>query len=400
MKLRPNKLCLCLVATVALPLVAHAAEISGYVRFEGRAFERSPQHAGQKGGPSGSVIFEPEFYHKWREGGLSFEAAPYIRFDSSDGERDLFDLREFSFLYVKGNWETRVGVSKVFWGVAESQHLVDAINQTDLAANPDAEEKLGQPMIQVTRVSGLGDFSVFALPGFRERTFPGREGRLRGALPVDADRPLYESSGEDERVDLALRWKRYVGAFDIGLHYFKGTNRDPLFVVEFNPADAPRLRPYYELMDQVGVDVQMTQGGWLWKLEALARETGSDRYSAMVGGFEYTLYGIGGSAVDLGLLTEAHLDSRGEFAPTPFNRDLFIGGRFTWNDEADTSLIAGAFVDADTGSTFGRLEYERRLRGGYKLELEVQKLANLAQADPLYSFRSDSYMQIALSRYF
>ena len=51
---------------------------------------------------------------------------------------DVLDhLRELSLLWISGNWETRIGVSKVFWGVAESQHLVDTINQTDLAANPD-----------------------------------------------------------------------------------------------------------------------------------------------------------------------------------------------------------------------------------------------------------------------
>ncbi len=389
-----------LVLFLASPLVAFAGEVSGYLAVETRVFEHSPEYARQREGLSSSLVFEPEFYQEWKGGDVAFTATPYFRLDTNDQERSLFDLRALSLLLVNGNWETRIGISKVFWGVAESQHLVDVINQTDLVANPDGEEKLGQPMVQVVYVSKFGDFSFFALPGFRERTFPGERGRMRTPLAVDVDRPLYESSGKDERVDFALRWKHYIGDVDVGLHYFTGTNRAPLFLPRLNEDGNPVLLPYYELVDQAGIDLQLTTGGWLWKLEALARESDRDRYSAMVGGFEYTLYGLGGSSMDLGLLSEIHLDSRGENAPVPFNRDLFIGGRLTWNDDADTSLVAGAFIDGDTGTVFGRFEYERRLRGGYKLELEIQKLANADQVDPLYSLRRDGYLQISISRYF
>ncbi len=385
---------------LAAPWAGHAAEVSGYLSAETRLFEKSAIYSGQESGPTAALLFEPEFYHEWNGGDVSFEAIAFLRKDSADEERDLLDLREFSFLWVDGDWELRAGISKVFWGVAESQHLVDTINQTDLAANPDGEDKLGQAMIQAVYISDVGDFSFFVLPGFRERTFPGEEGRLRGDYWVDTDNPIYESSGEDERVDVAVRWKHYIGDYDIGLHYFHGTNRDPGFVPGLDSDGNTVLRPYYDLMDQVGLDLQLTRGGWLWKFEAIARETSMDRYSAMVGGFEYTLYGIGGTALDLGLLAEGHLDSRGENAPVAFNRDVFMGGRLTWNDEFDTNIVAGTFVDADNGSTFARFEFERRIGSKHKLEVELQKLTNIDAVDPLYGIRRDSYLQISLSRFF
>ncbi|MDQ8202432.1 hypothetical protein [Pelagicoccus sp. SDUM812003] len=389
------------VAALVGSNLAHGMEVSGHLTLEGRAFEDGPAYAGQDNRATGAVIFEPELYQSWGNGDLAFEFTPYFREDSADPERDLFDVRELSLLWISGNWETKIGYSKVFWGVAESQHLVDTINQTDLAANPDGEDKLGQPMVQIVYVSDFGDFSFFALPGFRERTFPGRQGRLRASSHVDTSRTRYESLGEDERVDFALRWKHYIGDFDLGLHYFSGTNRDPILIPIERIGGLPRrVIPYYELMDQVGLDVQMTKGAWLWKLEAIARETSRDRYSAMVGGFEYTLYGIMDSVVDLGLLAEVHLDSRGEAAPVVFNRDLFLGGRFAWNDEADTSMVAGLFIDGNNGSSMVRLEFERRIGDSYKLEIELQKLASLDEADVLYPLREDSYLQVSLSRYF
>ena len=119
----------------------------------------------------------------------------------------------------------------------------------------------------------------------------------------------------------------------------------------------------------------------------------------MVGGFEYTLYGIGGSSIDAGILAEGHFDSRGSNAPTPFNKDLFVGTRLSWNDRADTALVAGGFVDLDNESTFARIEYERRIGSHHKIELEIQKLMNIAKPDPFYSLRRDSYLQLSLSRY-
>ena len=93
-----------------------------------------------------------------------------------DSERTHFDIRELFGLWVFERWELGVGIRKVFWGVTESQHLVDIINQTDLVDSIDGEEKLGQPMVNVSIPHEWGTVDLFILPYFRERTFPGRDG--------------------------------------------------------------------------------------------------------------------------------------------------------------------------------------------------------------------------------
>ena len=60
----------------------------------------------------------------------------------------------------------------------------------------------------------------------------------------------------------------------------------------------------YDQMTQVGVDVQYTRDAWLWKLEAIGRDTRIDNFTALVGGFEYTFYGVRDSAADVGVLLE------------------------------------------------------------------------------------------------
>lgn len=286
-------------------------------------------------------------------------------------------------------------------GVAESQHLVDTINQTDWIENIDGEEKLGQPMLHASwYASDAGVFDFYFLPYFRERTFPGDSGRLRFNPRVLNDDAAFESSMENWHPDFAVRWSRVLGDFDIGLHLFRGTSRDPVFdFVTLSNGDSA-LRPVYNLMSQAGMDMQWTRDGWLLKLEALARDGRDQYFQAAVGGFEYTFYGIWESSVDVGLLGEYHFDSRWNSALTPFNHDLFAGTRWTWNDTQDSAILAGTFWDHENHSTSFRLEFERRLGERFTLNLESQWMVSADPIDFAYFFRRDGFVELELRTWF
>lgn len=385
-----------LISTTSLP----ALEYSGYVGGESRWFVESPAYSSQTNNLAFSASTELEFYHAWEDTDWEFEFTPFLRWDSEDDDRSHVDVRELYFLKRGHDWEIKLGISKVFWGVTESQHLVDIINQTDLVENVDGEDKLGQPMVQATYIHDWGDFSFFLLPGFRERTFPGADGRLRTPLPVDSDNPLWESSAEESHLDAAVRWKGIVGDFDIGAHYFKGTGRDPLLIPQYGESGLESLRPFYGQIDQFGVDLQYTKDAWLWKFEGITRSGIEQNYEAAVGGFEYTFYGVMGSATDVGALMEYHYDSRGSRATSPFNRDVFAGTRITLNDEQDTNIIAGTFWDRSNDTSSVRIEFQRRIGANYKLEIEFQGFVEVPVGDPFFSFRRDSFLQVDFRRYF
>src|SRR5690606_10000079 len=177
-----------------------------------------------------SLALTAEVLHDWNDRNDLFTFVPYVRLDEHDSERTQVDIRELSWVHVEPNWESRVGVRKVFWGVTEGRHLVDIVNQTDFVDQIDEEEKFGQPMINFSTVTDWGIFDVYALIGFRERTFPGEEGRPRLPIPIDADASVYESAAEDHRIDFAARWQLYLGDWQIAISHFSGTSRDPLFV--------------------------------------------------------------------------------------------------------------------------------------------------------------------------
>src|SRR5690606_38997970 len=135
-----------------------------------------------------------EFYHDASAGDQRFAFTAFGRIDSADRERTHIDVRELYWWKNFGSLEIYAGVRKIFWGVTESLHLVDVINQDDVVENPDREEKLGQPMIQLLSQRDWGLLEWFVLPYFREQQLPGREGRLRPGPPIlDAE---YQSGAE------------------------------------------------------------------------------------------------------------------------------------------------------------------------------------------------------------
>jgi len=380
---------------------AQALELSGDVSVEGRLFAKDALYDDQKRN-NGSIAIEPEFYHEWPSSpDFSFTFVPFFRVDSTDSERTHFDIRELNFFMAGDSWELRVGVGKVFWGVMEFVHLVDIINQTDLVEDIDGEDKLGQPMVHFSYLGDLGVLDLFLLPYFRERTYPGSEGRLRTPLVVDTDNPVYESGAEENHFDLALRYSQAFGWGDIGVYYFRGTSREPILIPSLNNKGKPVLLPFYDQIDQVGLDLQLVTGNWLWKLESLYRDETADDFWAATGGFEYTLVSIADTMIDLGLITEYAYDDRDNDATTPFQNDLLFGLRLGVNDAAGTELLTSISFDLDHSGSVLRIEASRRLTDNLKLFLETWSFIDLEESQTyLYSIRDDDFARLQLFYYF
>ena len=257
---------------------------------EGRLFANSPNFPDQKR-HNASVALQPEYYNEW-DGGRSFTFVPFFRLDSADSERTHFDIRELFGLWVFETWELGVGIRKVFWGVTESQHLVDIINQTDSVESTDGEEKLGQPMLNISLPRDWGTIDLLIMPYFRERTFIGRKGRLRTSLIVDSDQATFENGAEEYHLDVAVRYSHTIGDWDIGVSHFRGTGRDPTLLSGTDSAGNSVWVPFYEQINQTGLDLQLITGEWLWKSETIYRSGQGDSFFALTGGFEYTFVGI------------------------------------------------------------------------------------------------------------
>ena len=424
-----------------------------------------------------SIALQSENYLSWDDRAQSFTLTLFGRADSKDNERSHGDVREAFYRFTARDLEWRIGVRKVFWGVTESVHLVDVINQTDLVEDIDGENKLGQPMVNLAWFSELGTIDFFLLPYFRERTFSAPDGRPRTLLPVATDRTRYRDPDERHNLGVAVRYFKGFGPMEVGLYYFHGTDREPLFDFGFdsctvtatfegpplltpgpqtgtcaNPpsgeppplvtidevrVDAvnPVFVPVYDEIQQIGLDAQYIRGGLLLKLESIYQDAPLQDFAALAAGFEYSFYGVFGSAVDIGVLAEYLYDSRGQIEPeiarvadriarssslsfrslaqvqafqaglrpqdaAAFQDDLFLGSRFLPNDIQGTQILAGTIFDLETDAVFTSLEASRRVGSSMRLSFVARLFSQVPARDPLFGYGDDDHIKVVLQRFF
>jgi hypothetical protein len=374
------------------------AEFSGNVAIEAITFPEPAKFENQFD-QNITMSFQPKWDGEWNDGDDLWSAELFMRADNKDSQRQHADIRELLWLHLDGDNEWRVGVNTMFWGVTESQHLVDVINQIDGVEGIDGEDKLGQPMIHLKRYQDWGVLDFLVLPGFRERTFRGEEGRPRLPLVVDTDQAEYESSAGQQHIDYALRFSQTYNDLDLGVSWFSGTSREPLLLPGESDGE-PALIPFYEQMTQIGVDAQLLYLDWIWRLELIHREADSSDRDAFVFGFEYTFFGVFESLSDIGAIVEFSHDNRPEELRSVYDRDLFLGARFALNDAQSTEVLAGFLVDVDKYSRSFRIEASRRVGQSWKATLELQTFANIDPDDPLVAFEDDDYLLLDMAYFF
>ncbi|TQV72941.1 hypothetical protein FLL45_15875 [Aliikangiella marina] len=373
-------------------------EFRGNVELQGRLFTEDALFPLQND-EQFSLAFAPEFYWSWNNGDDAIEFVPSYRLDQHDDERTHGDIRELAWIHVGDDWETRIGIRRVFWGVTEFQHLVDVINQSDSVEDIDNEDKLGQPMINLSLVRDWGIIDFYVLPYFRERTFAGPEGRP--SIPIiDTDNAFYQSSDEENHIDFAVRWAHSIDDYELAVSVFDGTSREPL-LVPTNPIDPnTTLTPLYIQITQVGIELQANIEDSLWKLEMIHNQNDIEDYWALQGGIEYSQYGVFDSNADLGWLVEYGWDERGEDSPSNFQNDIFFGNRLALNDVDSTEILFGLSYDLDFDSTNVLLEASRRFGNSVKVSLDMRLFESDDFNDPIYLFRRDDHLQITAQYFF
>ena len=388
---------------------ADRIEFSGRLSPEVRFYPETAAYPGQRSHASGLAAELTAYYEG--DDGESVTITPFFRYDAGDPDRTHTDLREAYFLAYgdigDDEWELRLGVDRVFWGVVESRPLVDIVNQTDLVENPNEKTKMGQPMVHVTLSGDWGALELFGLTWHRERTFSGRHGRLRAGLVVDHGLTSYESSAEEWHLDFAGRYTGTFGPIDVGLSVFDGTNREPTLLPTLAGTELV-LAPYYEQITQFGLDTQLTTGPWLLKLEAMHRAGSQNRrldrhlryeeedYAAFIAGAEYTIYAVWDSDADMSLIGEWARDGRGRWATNAFENDILLAARLGLNDEQSTEFSVSVLQSLDNSSRVLSAEFKRRLSDSWSLHMESSVYLDIDEQDVIYDVRKDSFIGVNL----
>lgn len=333
-------------------------EIIGELSFDNRYFFNAGLQEQKKNHTS--FTFSPEIFKDDSNKIFHFKAK--LRKDTEDSGRNLNDIQELYLINILEDKEIKLGVSKEFWGVTETSHRVDIINQTDFTEGFDGEEKLGQPMIKISLERQWGLLDIYTLLGFRERNFSGNKGRLRLPLSINKKDSLYSSSSKNKRADFAIRWSNYYDDFDIAISHFSGTSREPRFLPSANEFN--ELVPLYDVIDQSGLEIQYLLDSLAIKGEVISRSGQGERFTAATYGFEYTQVGVLQTRIDLGWVVEFNHDDRLESSP------FVLGTRLSFNDIYDSQILSGFIVNDKSKELGFLLEASRRIGECCMLSIE------------------------------
>ncbi len=371
-------------------------DIKGYLEYEYRYF---PQNDNKKIASkfNHSISTSFDLFVGFTEDDLFLIFTPFLRLDQKDPARTILDINEFYLAINKSDWELKIGSKQLFWGVLESNHLVDIVNQTNAAENIDLEDKLGQPMLNFTMVSEWGVFDVFLLAMQRKRRFSSEEGRPHTGFEPFLKNGAFDDRGEN--FDYIFRYENSGTLFDLGLYYFEGLARSPIFISE-NPETPQDSLVAYPKINQFAADLQITLANTLLKFEGLYRKSRVDDNGAFGIGFEHTLYGIFGSNNDLGVLAEYHWDSRDSDTVFQFSNDLFFGLRLNTNQAHDGQILLGILNSLDNCSSTAFIEGSMRFAKNWKFYFEGRIFSLIDNNHSLSNLSDDSYIQLSLAKFF
>lgn len=380
--------------------------LTGALGVWGRGFFERPEWDGQRNTSlwpyvEGWVKAE----YTWNKGNDRFNFMPFGRKDFY-GSQSLVDIKEGYFLHVGDGWSVLAGINTVRWGVVESRHLVNIINQVDYAWNLDGDEVLGQPMANINVTTPAGTLSLYGLFGFRPLHEPEVGDRLRAEF-VSTDRTILANDIE-KNINFAGRFSSTFsllsGSVDAAISYFHGVGREPRYIMVVPPTPmtaVPQISSYYDLIDQGGLEVVATFDALQLKFEGIIRRELGETYGATVAGFEYTFYNVANSGADIGLVAEHLTDNRSALQPaTVYAHSVFAGGRLSLNEGSNTQFLGGILYNYEDMARYATAKFSTRLRDDLGLALEGRYLIYAPPEDYLYSLLHDSYVQARITKYF
>jgi hypothetical protein len=407
-----------------------AVSSSGELALEPRAFLSDDNPATKDYG----IAFYGRLELRHRHGPFEEKVHVFGRQDALDRGRSIVAVQEALLQLRAGPLRVRVGCDVLNWTATEAFHPADVINARNLDSDMANFEKIGEPLlsIQLTPFEGAS-LTVIAMPAYMKTLFPPASSRLNftPGLNLQGERALVDRKGKFTEDDFgpqgAVVLQQTLGSADVSLHLLEHMDKlQPWLGVDTMRAV---VLPVFETVRQVGGTYQQVIGSLIIKLEAayrwfLAPKT-QQRYVALRDPSDPSLrgdfpkqdhgivalgleYGLShGSSGDSTLLVEAQAVLRDDElmrrALSPFQRDVLVGYRFSWNDTDSREAYFGGVFDLEhAGEALIDLSYRQRIGETWSARIAARffTVRRSAFATGLTPLRDASHVQLVLTRHF
>lgn len=370
-------------------------------------------------------VFETDIYkHVFRFFG---------RVDQKDSDRSLVVVEDGYLSMTLGEDQTIkiLGGYKLFnWTATEAFHPADQINSRNYDSNVESLEKKGELTIEIEKTLDNGSFALYFFPKFEDPVFPGNRSRL--GFGADLERVVWVDGGDATTnqnwgVQFGGRLSTTIMDADLSFHFLHHMDRSfPVIgthryaTVSGSPvATAFPTTPYYYRVNQVGLTAVLPYESFIFKLEAASREFDNDLLIYTTRGLrrpedntEVALGSEYGIAHESGSESFIFVEGQMMFGPNQdriqelslFQKDIFLGYRFAFNDIMGRELFFSFIFDAEREHEFlYNLSYSQRLSDIWKVKTGLRYYdapQKGATVTGLELYDGDSYGFVTLTRFF
>lgn len=417
----PVGLCLALLATPASSWAS--VKSSGEVSVDGRAFWPDDEDATEDFGLAVTGRLEVKLKEKpWR-----FELRGLGRVGAVDKSRSVVILEEAFLGFRMKPLRIRIGPQLLNWTATEAFHPADVMQSRNFDSNIENADKIGEPMVNVRLRMWQGALELYYMPFRMDPLLPGPGSRLSFAPPgTRLGDPVWvgrDGEADDAGVvehQFAVRLSQTIDYADIALQFVQHQDRtQPTIALDPGTFTA---HPVYHMVNHFGLTYTQVLGEWILKVEGAYRmfdddpDLGSfvpvgaaeqaDHLEVALGlewGWEYE---SGAQATVLlegqayFLADEEELEQLG-----PFQRDVLLGYRHSFNDVEGTELLIGVIMDLQRfPEILGNISFSRRLSDTWTMTAAL-RITHAPPDDPdqpvgLQGLHQAHNVQLSFSRHF
>jgi len=334
---------------------------------------------------------------RWEEDAYKTVFRGLFRTDRLDSSRDVMFIEDayFSMNFMQ-EWRLYAGYKIFNWTATEAFHPADVVNSRNWDSNLEYLDKRGELTLELNRSVWNGDISFYYWPRYERPLYPSASNRLGFGQTLRPPVFVDDHSNDRRGQQWGVRLDQHVGTADISLHVLQHMDRNFAVVGESNytlvpifispsgviPNSTPTI-PYFFRDTQVGGTLQYVLGGLIIKAEGAIRKFKKDLniltargfrtpvdHQEIAAGFEYGIVHDNGTESTFFLEGDTILGTseaqRAELSA--FQRDVFLGYRFAFNDQDSREIFVAGITDLERANeNFYSAKYSQRIGDSWKV---------------------------------
>ncbi len=329
--------------------------------------------------------------------------------DTQEEARDYLRANEAYLQYDFVEQEMRIAAGRevLFWGALEVHNPVDVINLQVISRDPFEVFKLGSYLISVSKYFESSEMELLATLYEQDQAFPGRESPyfiFPTFLTYDENLITEESR---TRPTVYLKYSGSTDTIyplDYALVISNGYDHQRFITLV---GDGILRQNAYIASKFLTFDT-LVVNATLLKLEASYTDVKNvpfiSDYYQLGAGIEHTLEQLY-RGWDLGFISEYYLyktTDRDKFDDLrlfqPFQNDLFVGFRLTFNDAASSEIVGGGIFDLEYDGEYSLFaEFNTRVFDRFTVSADIRKIVPNNEGTPTVYQLIGDHLRITLN---